>query len=51
MSSLSEHQRHIAEAIEKFEQQHGDEDEWNEYECQCHDILLERINREDGFEE
>lgn len=47
--SLQEHLRHIGSAVQRFIDQNGDEDEWDDYQIACHDKLLERINREDGW--
>lgn len=51
MISYSEHQEHLAEALEKYYDQHGDEKHWTAYECECHDKLVHQVNVEDGYSE
>lgn len=49
MTSHEEHEKKIAEAINYFYQECGDEDTWNTQERRWRDLLLARINVEDGY--
>ena len=44
-----EHDLHIAEAVNAFRTECGDEDTWTPQEARWHDLLLKRIDREDGY--
>lgn len=48
-TSRHDHDRHIAEALNAFYQEHGDEDCWTPEEVRWHDLLLARVDRQDGY--